>query len=148
MGMYDMFEPEPALTCPRCGDSLIGWQGHDGPSELLLWHQGRKAPIGEAAEDVRFSREELSQFRLPDRFGMTTVCSECGYWAYGTGICEDELWIASVHGTHVEDLPVEARTIDEGWRQCSACGDAWQGPSEASFAECPTCRALTHLATA
>lgn len=143
---YDMFGPVPPLSCPRCRGNLSGWQGHDGPAELLISDQGRGEPVGEAAEDIRFSPEDLSRFRLPDRFRMKTVCSRMRLLGVRHGHLRTRLvWVASVHGTHVEGQPVKAHLIDKGWRQCSACGDAWQQPFETSYAKCPSCRALTHL---
>lgn len=43
---------------------------------------------------------------------------------------------------------VSARTIQDTWRQCSSCSDAWEEPTSDEFAYCPSCGLLTQLATA
>jgi hypothetical protein len=42
---------------------------------------------------------------------------------------------------------VPAKQIQDNWRQCSSCSDAWEVPIDEEFAYCPSCRILTQLAT-
>lgn len=43
---------------------------------------------------------------------------------------------------------VPAKLIQENWRQCSSCSDAWEAPVYEEFAYCPSCGRLTQLAIA
>lgn len=38
-----------------------------------------------------------------------------------------------------------AKAIEENWRQCSNCSDAWEEKPENKFSVCPTCRQITEL---
>jgi len=40
---------------------------------------------------------------------------------------------------------IAAVRIQQGWRQCSGCRDAWEEPEHLSFSRCPSCGALTEL---
>jgi len=40
---------------------------------------------------------------------------------------------------------VTAVPIDDGWRQCSACADAFEAPIEIVFVLCPSCGTLTEV---
>jgi hypothetical protein len=41
---------------------------------------------------------------------------------------------------------VSAKSIQDNWRQCSSCSDAWEVPICDEFAYCPSCGLLTQLA--
>ena len=41
---------------------------------------------------------------------------------------------------------VPATSVQENWRQCSSCSDAWEAPSGDEFAYCPSCGRITQLA--
>ena len=43
---------------------------------------------------------------------------------------------------------VPAKTVQDNWRQCSSCRDAWEVPICEEFAYCPSCGLLTQLAIA
>lgn len=43
---------------------------------------------------------------------------------------------------------VPAESIQQNWRQCSSCSDAWETPICDEFAHCPSCGRLTQLAIA
>ena len=51
MGMFDYYEPDPALACPVCRAPLAGWQGKDGPCALLVWRQGVASPVDQAVPE-------------------------------------------------------------------------------------------------
>ena len=75
MGMFDWYEPTITPICPQCGAGLKGWQGKDGPCELLVWRQGERGPIDQRVDDKwRLSAEKLKCFRLPARFLIYTSC--------------------------------------------------------------------------
>ena len=79
MGMFDYFEPKPPLRC-ECGEPLKGWQGKDGPCELLTWCQGVPSDIYKPC--------------LPDEFEIYTNCEECCAWVTATGFCNDrKVWV-------------------------------------------------------
>jgi len=40
---------------------------------------------------------------------------------------------------------VAARTLQDQWRQCSQCADAWEVESNDEFSRCPGCGAITQL---
>jgi hypothetical protein len=93
MGMFDHYEPEPALDCPVCGAPLRGWQGKDGPCALLLWRQGVAAPVAQAVPDeIKGEPSLVVDLRLPARFEIHAPC--CGGRFLVTARCEapDELW--------------------------------------------------------
>jgi hypothetical protein len=86
MGMFDYYEPEPALSCPVCGTQLAGWQGKDGPCALLMWRQGCAAPIDQAVpDDTKGEPAVISSLRLPGEFEIYTQC--CGGRFFVTARC-------------------------------------------------------------
>lgn len=52
----------------------------------------------------------------------------------------------------LSDVPgpgmVPAVPLPDGWRQCSACADAWLDPAERIYCLCPSCKVLTELTEA
>ncbi len=89
MGMFDCYEPVPALTCPKCGLPLDGWQGKGGPCLLLTWKQGQAEPPPHPSE--------LDRDRLEDgEFGIYTQCqgkpNACGSWIDADIVVKDGVW--------------------------------------------------------
>jgi predicted anti-sigma-YlaC factor YlaD len=62
-----------------------------------------------------------------------------------TGFCDDGVWRRTVPGDRLDSAAVDAVRIDEHWRQCSSCADAWSDETESDLATCPACGALTRL---
>lgn len=93
MGMFDHYEPFPALSCPVCGQPLSDWQGKDGPCALLVWRQGCASPVDQAVPDEsRADPDVLRALRLPVDFEIYTQC--CGGRFFVTAQCQapDGVW--------------------------------------------------------
>ena len=146
MGMFDYYNPQPSLHCPRCGSELAGWQGKDGPCALVVWQQGAPAPTHhDVDEECRLPRDKLDQLRLPGIFGLYTACS-CGNWVAATGFCQNETWTETALGEAQSRASVPATNFGDGWRQCSNCAHAWSTGDTMALAGCPSCAKLTELA--
>jgi hypothetical protein len=93
MGMFDHFEPVPALRCPKCGVELRGWQGKEDGCNQFLWRQGGAAPVSHVVDERwRLSRERLASVRLPrQEFQIYTVCL-CRRHALADCRCIDSVW--------------------------------------------------------
>jgi hypothetical protein len=145
MGMFDWFDPQPALHCARCGAELTDWQGDYGPCDLVVWRQGVPAPTHHAVDEpYRFQRHELDRLRLPSVFRMYTSCS-CKRWVNATGFCQDETWTETALGDVQTRASVPAMSFGDGVRQCSGCAHVWSIGDEMALAGCPACGELTEL---
>lgn len=143
MGLYDHYEPAPAIDCPGCGARLDYFQGKDGPCALLRWRQGSMHPVGFAGDPPPPS--ELTDYRLPDVFVVDAWC-DCGHSVELTGFCSDGTWSSTALGDASNAGPaIAAHEVSEGWRQCSRCAEAWACPERTGLCVCPSCRALTQL---
>jgi hypothetical protein len=81
MGMFDYYQPNGDLRCPRCGQPLQGeWQGKDGPCGLFVWREGYPHPVEQRVdEESRLEDEERNRQRLPSEFFIYSYdCSEHG----------------------------------------------------------------------
>lgn len=147
MGMFDYFQPDPALSCPNCGGLLDGFQGMDGPSDSLVWRQGVPAPIDHSVDDHwQLPASELAALRLPERFELYATCERCRSSVDFTGFCTDGVWSESILGLHLErETTIPARSVAPDWRQCTRCAEAWEHPDAIIRAGCPYCHALTRL---
>ena len=96
MGMFDHFEPVPALNCPRCGAELRDWQGKEDGCNQYLWRQGEAAPVAHVVDEQwQLPRERVATLRLPTReFQIYTGC-RCGYWAFADCTCTGSVWTES-----------------------------------------------------
>jgi hypothetical protein len=109
MGMFDRYEPRPAVSCPACGSALSEWQGQTGPCGLLRWIQGCAAPVAERF-DFSPSDEVRAASRLPIDFEIHTSCQSCDYWVDALGTCEAGVW------TRVDLIcPLEQRDLPDDW---------------------------------
>src|SRR5690349_2425626 len=81
MGMFDTYQPDPALSCRVCGKGLIGWQGTDGPNLLLVWRQGISTPVARDIDDpeVAAALDDACPFRLPPRFTIYSYACGCPF---------------------------------------------------------------------
>lgn len=146
MGMYDTFQPRPALKCRNCHGPLDGWQGKDGPCLLLDWTQGVPAPTGEGGDFPPIALAERTKLRLPRRFAIYTNCAGCQHnTIYVTGFCVDSAWKFCVFGLHLDANAIPAAPVDGRWRQCSRCTEAWEDDPGVDLSGCPSCGALTTL---
>ena len=145
--MFDHYVPKPPLRCDRCGEALDDLQGKDGPCLLLVWEEGSRSPVGQGSDDPwKVSPADITRAVLPAVFGFYGECSSCHAWHDFTGYAAKGVWHGAVRGTHaLDETAVAATPIDRGWRQCSACANAWEEVSKRELASCPTCGALTVL---
>lgn len=92
MGMFDHYRPKPDNACPVCCASRLEWQGKGGPCGLLVWEQGRAAPVDQmASDDCKLPPDRRAGRRLPDRFEIYAVC-RCPTFLAGVGFTEDGVW--------------------------------------------------------
>lgn len=69
MGTFDVYEPEPELTCPSCSIPLRDWQGREGPRLCLVFRQGEPDAVGTALDGPPVYRElHGDPVRLPPAF--------------------------------------------------------------------------------
>lgn len=111
MGMFDWYEPRPAVNCPSCGSPLAGWQGKSGPCCLFQWVQGSLSPTTQLVDDdVACSDAVREATRLPDDFEIHTECDSCKTWVEAQGSCERGVW------TRVDLLhPLEQPGLPDWW---------------------------------
>ena len=111
MGMFDWYEPRPALSCPSCESLLSGWQGKSGPCGLFQWVQGSPSPTTQLVDDdVACSDAVRDATRLPEEFEIHTACESCKTWVDALGSCERGVW------TRVDFLnPLEHPGLPDGW---------------------------------
>ena len=69
MGMFDVYEPEPELTCPSCSTLLRDWHGKEGPRLCLVFRQGEPDAVGTALDGPPEYRKLCGEpIRLPPAF--------------------------------------------------------------------------------
>ncbi len=94
MGMFDYYEPQPAVQCEYCGHAIREWQGKDGPNALFVWRQGFAAPIEQKVdEECKLLPQDLAKQRLPLKFSMMPSfvnCRDCPREAIGDNV--DGVW--------------------------------------------------------
>jgi hypothetical protein len=97
MGMFDHYQPDPILRCPKCNADLSGWQGKDGPCALFVWKQGEKHPVDQPIDDdVQIDPMERERFTLPETFEIYTSCSQCEQWVEAECRGENYVWTHAV----------------------------------------------------
>jgi hypothetical protein len=97
MGMFDYYEPDPALVCSVCGASLTGWQGKDGPCALLVWRQGMAGPVDQAVpNDDKGDPAVLKRLRLPRQFEIYTQCCGGSFFVWASCVALDGVWSTTV----------------------------------------------------
>lgn len=147
MGLYDYYEPDPPIDCPKCGGQLSNWQGSDGRPALFVWRQGIAAAIEQRVDsDCRVAPEELAQFRLPPEFWIYGGECKCGYQFDDSRFsvrctAPDGVWRTA----EVEPPPTAARDVGDGWLQCAECCDVWQKVAGRRLYLCAGCGRLTRL---
>jgi len=133
MGMFDVYEPVPALRCGRCRELLEGWQGKDGPCQLWIWRQGERYPIGQAS-DPEWRTTEVPA-RLPERFVLYASCGN-GHPIEAEGEAPDGLWVR----TWILTPPIEPTLGTNGRWACPCCGCfTLEEEPPGTFAICPVC---------
>ena len=93
LGMFDWYEPDPVIVCPSCGAEASGWQGTEGPSALLVWHQGDAHPVSQRVDEP-LDQDRLLDFALPSRFSVSTECPR-GHALSAEGVCIDGAWTST-----------------------------------------------------
>ena len=97
MGMFDHYEPDPVLHCPRCNAELSDWQGKDGPCFLLSWKQGEKYPVqNRMVGQERNGPAVRRPCTLPEFFDIHTSCRQCEQWVDAECRGENYVWIETI----------------------------------------------------
>jgi len=148
MGLFDYYEPDPAIECPKCGGRLSGWQGKDRHPALFVWRQGVTAPVDQRVDpDVRVLPEKLATFRVSPEFWIYGGECSCGYKFDDSRFGVRCTAPAGVWQTaEIDPPPTLLRDTGDGWIQCSECSDVWQRLGCRRLYLCPGCGRLTRLA--
>ena len=145
MGIYDYFEPDPKIDCPRCPGKLIGWTGRWLGASFFVWKQGVPAPIEHRVDDEhRLSPERLAMLRLSAGVDLDrNHCEECKYY-FRSPVIEfiplvvDGVWV----DTLISPTPKVGKRLHESVYQCSSCSEVWEAAPAKSLLECPSCLEL------
>lgn len=147
MGLFDYYEPDPPILCPKCGAPLSGWQGKDVHPALFVWRQGVAAPVDQRVDpDIRALPERMATFRVSPEFWIYGGECECGYRfddsRFGVRCtAPDGVWRTA----EIDPPPTPAHYTGDGWIQCSECSDVWQRVDGRQLYLCPSCDRLTRL---
>ena len=93
MSLFDTYIPEEEINCPVCGETLLEWQGKDGPCALFVWTENEIAP---KAQSVEISNQERTEISLPDKFDIYSYDCHCDFPVMATGTCENRIWTKTV----------------------------------------------------
>ncbi len=127
MGLFDGFRPNPDILCLTCGGILSGWQGKHEDQSMMLYEQGKAAPVFSYGAGEVPPLEERLRYRLPNGkiHFYAGDCENCGSWSWPSNIAlfavvEDHVW------TKVGTDPkgVKGTLIDSEWLQCPHCMNA------------------------
>ena len=93
MGLFDWYEPTPAVLCPVCGQTLEGWQGKDSENGLFLWRQGHASPVDQLVDDdCRIDLTIRETLRLPQSFTIYTDGCACQRRIEAMCTCVGNVW--------------------------------------------------------
>jgi hypothetical protein len=93
MGMFDYYEPVPAIHCVACETPLRNWQGKDGPCALFAWRQGVREPIYQQGyPECQISVAMRNEFRLPKSFLIYSDDCEKHRLIYAWCEVSNEIW--------------------------------------------------------
>lgn len=142
--------PDGDMIMEHRYDSQILLQSQVEPGAIeLLFINVLKIQLAEAGEywsasgtvEYLGSPNEKRSVAMKFDSGLNIVAEELWY-------CRRKDWLGR-RAFLTSEVPaggaVPAHSIQEDWRQCSSCKDAWQERSEVEFAYCPTCERLTEL---
>ena len=103
MGMFDVYEPVPELTCPSCSTPLRNWHGKEGPRVCFVFRQGESDAIGTALDGPpEYRKLHGEPVRLPPAFRIYS--HDCPRHRPIYALCgsEEGVW------TRTEVIPPEA----------------------------------------
>lgn len=150
MGLFDYFEPDPAIDCPNpaCDGHLTGWQGkHWAGMALLHWKQNRLAPTYQTVEEeIRVSADRLATFRLGKDEEIAIYggeCPTCGFVFWNTrwnlvAIVKDHLWGQTTFRPQLK----AAADLGQGWVACPECLESWPQIEGKRLYLCSSCEKL------
>ena len=147
MGLFDYYEPDPPIECPKCGGQLSGWQGKDVFPALFVWRQGIAAPVDQRVDpDIRALPERMATLRVSREFWIYGGECKCGYCFDNSGFsvrctAPDGVW----RTTEIEPSPTIAEDVGDGWLRCSECCDVWRSVANRRLYLCPCCGRLTRF---
>ena len=103
MGMFDVYEPVPELTCPSCSAPLREWQGKEGPRLCLVFRQGVLGELGTALDGwPEYRTLNGDPERLPTAFRIYTYDCPNHRPIHARCTSEEGTW------TRTEIIPPEA----------------------------------------
>lgn len=151
MGLFDYFEPNPPLKCPKCfKGEMVEWEGKHSSASLFRWRQGIPYPIAFHVDpEIVPSDFQLSDVRLPQGetiYAYGGVCDSCGFGLPGSFYSMvidtiDSVW----KDFHFEDghgnLPIMGQRISPSMIQCSQCCDVFCS-EDSTYAFCEECNRL------
>jgi len=120
--MFDIYEPEPSLACPWCGQLVKHWQGKGGPCLLLVWHQGERHPVRNDVDEP-MDPKRFSEFTLPPEFDLVGVCPSHDT-VRGVGRCHEGVW----DETDISEA-LAAAADDAERRRIRELRESWTKPS-------------------
>lgn len=108
MGMFDVYEPVPELTCPSCSTPLRNWLGKEGPRLCLVFRQGEPDAVGTALDGPpEYRALHGDAVRLPPEFRIYSHDCPIHRPVYARCTSEGGTW------TRTEVIPPDA---EPGWR--------------------------------
>jgi hypothetical protein len=114
MGMFDDYQPVPAIDCPWCGRLISVWQGRDGPNVLVLWVQGQRRPADALPDEAELRPTgALDELELPESFRIIGWCP-ADHRTEARCACDDGVWTETDYSKtqQLADEATERRRID------------------------------------
>ena len=145
MGLFDYYEPDPPIDCPKCGGVLKGWQGKDVHPALFVWRQGVAAPIDQRVDDdARATPETMAKRRVSPQFWIYGGECDCGYEfddsRFGVRCTTTNgVWTR----WEIDPPPTAANDARDNHLQCAECCDVWNRDPGRRLYLCPGCGRLT-----
>jgi hypothetical protein len=106
-------------------------------------HLGKPGEYSEATGSVELMGARVEERRIRMKFNSSDIVV-----AEGLIYRVRSQWLGKgifLKSEVPSDRVVPAQVIQEKWRQCSECSDAWEEESSEEFSHCPSCGVLTQL---
>ena len=145
MGLFDWFEPDPAIRCLKCKTGMIsGWQGKHSGHALFLWRQGIAAPTNQLIdEECKIDVQTRDAKRLPVDEGVSIYygdCDSCG--AIFPFHLELEFTGDTWTGFAESKVVKYAEQVQELWLRCPDCLTAFELAEGHFMVMCSDCKIL------
>jgi hypothetical protein len=97
MGMFDWYEPASNLKCPKCGESLLEWQGKDAYNALLVWREGIAQAVDQRVpHGVKGVPSVIAALRLPSQFSIYSYDCSCRVPVEANCSAVEGVWTSTV----------------------------------------------------